>query len=125
MIEERVGQGTGFHARADVHDHSRRLVDHHQVLVLIDDVERKGFGFGDELMPRRANGHTHSCGHFRSRFVDCLAPHRDPPGANLALHLAAAPIGQAPRQVNVEPQPSVLGPDLERMGFRHNGFSRP
>ena len=123
VVEEGVGEGSGFHPRADMHHHARGFIDNHQVAVFVDDIQRQVFGRGSELVARGTDGDACPRRDFRSGLVNGLGPNRHPPGTDLPLHLAAAPIGHAPRQENVQAHSGVFGRDFEFPGFRHSGFS--
>ena len=107
-----------------MHHHARRLVDHHQPLVLIEHVQ------GDVLRPRRRAGNLRQHDHDPLARLEPIrrlaapAVHPDAAGRNHAAEMNPAVVGKMARQEGVQPVAGLggLDRDLDRLGGkRHRG----
>jgi len=105
MVQQGVDQCVFAVARRRMHDHARRLVEHQQMFVLVEDVQRKvlclRFG-GSRLGLLKNNGFARA--RVMSRF-DNLAVNKNVSLSQKPLDGAAREVGQFAAQINIQPFP--------------------
>ncbi len=109
MGDQRVDQRAAGMPRRRVHDEARRLVEHDQRIVLVDDVERDCLGRG---LCRLGLGQRHSNNvagiDRRGRIADCARLDRHLTGQDQRLQSRARQRRDLRRQHAVEPPPAGL-----------------
>ena len=122
MGDERVDQCAAVMAGGRMDDEPGRLVDHDELLVLMDDAERDRLAL--RLGRRRSRDFEHDLGarlHPRRGLADHRAGDPDPPVAHQRLQAAARQVAEGARQHPVEPVGGGDAVDLKqaRLGFAH------
>src|SRR5579859_4486418 len=120
VVKQGVDQCSGSHARAHMNHHPSGLVDHHQVVILIDNTHRQIFRHGAQFALAGADGDLITGVNFQSRFVNSFRTGSDQAGTDLPLELAAAPIRHLARQKNIQPPSRVLRRYNEFESFGHS-----
>ena len=111
-----VGKGTRGMSGRRMDRHPRRLVDHQDLRVLVDDAERE-FLRHQIAFDRVGDVHGYLSARTELRGGQGGGPvHRDVSLGNQALDLGARQVSALPGQEQVEPSKRPIGREMERLG---------
>ena len=101
-----------------MHHHARRLVDDHNVVVLVENIQRNVFRARRLAWDFGQRDQNTLVGFEPIRRLAAAAIHFDPAGHNDAAHQHAAVVREAARQKGIEPAARLSGIDdqLNRLG---------
>ena len=105
MGKEGMDQSMPGVSRGGMDDHPRRLVDHQQIGILMEDFERDGFRFQKHRLGGRLRERNECAGSDGLTRFDRPAIHSDMALADERLHAGAREPRQLPGQESVQPIP--------------------
>ena len=120
VMQERIDERSAAVPGSRVHDHARRLVQHHHIIVFIHDAQRQGFRFDGRRLRRRYVDRERLTGaHLRARSKTTAGPGHTAV-FDQALQLRARLLGQQRRQEVIQARPIVIGLDENDAEVSHS-----